>query len=333
MSKAIGVVTYIQNADFEDRLIKALVSDGVSEVRLEHRAVTESSLNDFFDSKPPSEARLILIHDQELVWPDAELVPLKFPNLTSLHLDSNFNQDPKEIEDIVNRTLRSFEAPTPKRRNVISRRNLIVITGTTGAPGVSTVAINLASEVARFRSTELVDAHPTRKDLGFLLGAKRSEDRVQLSKNLLISGSLEEESPRLQIVDAGPIPDLNRAFSDRRSEVSNYIDLLESAAQIIFLMIPDNNHMFELEAMLASFDARRFKGKPIFVMNQLGNSRRERSIYKRFQARVSAHLSFATPFDRENLDRAKAAYSPLLDVAPRSKLRRSLSELAGALIE
>lgn len=331
--KMIGIITFLQDADFEDFLIKTLVSEGISEVHLDYRATTEEALREFLEGQEDIESRRILIQDREFDSIATEKILMKFNSLTRLSFDSTNLAAPAEIEGIVHRTLRSFQSITPLKRAPRNKRNSIVITGTTGAPGISTIGLNLASEIARSRSIQLVDAHPNRKDLGFLLGAKRSSERVQLSGNLSISEHQSSDDTQLQIIDAGSIPNLSQAFSDRRREVSDYIELLETASQIVFLMTPENNHMFELEAMIASIDAQRFRARPFFAMNQLGNSRREHSVYKRFRARVGAHSSTALPFDRPSLDRAKAAYSPLLDVAPRSKLRRSISELALLLIE
>ncbi len=134
-------------------------------------------------------------------------------------------------------------------------------------------------------------------------------------------------------MDAGPIPNLVSAFSDRREPARRYVDLLERAEKIIFLMTPDNNHMFELESIIASLDAGRIKARATFILNQMGNTRRERSIQKRFSARVGKYDSQLMPFDRDSLDRAKSAYSALLDVAPRSKLRKSIGEVASRLLE
>jgi Flp pilus assembly CpaE family ATPase len=142
-----------------------------------------------------------------------------------------------------------------------------------------------------------------------------------------------EGGDSLRLVDAGPIPDLERAFSDRRSWARNYVDLLERAGTIIFLMTPDNNHMFELEMFLSLLDSGRVRARTIFILNQLGNSRREQSIQKRFRARVGKYEAQILPFDREALDRAKSAYSALLDVSPRSKLRKSIGEVALLLLE
>jgi MinD-like ATPase involved in chromosome partitioning or flagellar assembly len=98
-------------------------------------------------------------------------------------------------------------------------------------------------------------------------------------------------------------------------------------------MQPDNNHMFELENFLDSLENKTCTGRPFFIFNQTANSVRERSIFKRFKARVSDFDFFAIPYDRVSMDKAKAQYCALVDVAPRSKMRKALNQVAQRFIE
>ena len=329
----IGIITWLENADFEDVVLEALLTEGISKVELEYRALTQDLLLSYLERKPTTDSRFILIHASEEISSDLERELRRFPNAIRMAIEPVAGNAAVEIERIVNRALREFDSTPTPRRSIQRQKNLIVVTGTTGAPGITTVTLNLASELSQFRSVELIDLHPYRRDLAFLLGAKRSSECVRLSERLSIAGGLSDQNLELQIVDAGSLPKLESAFSDRRAPVREFIDLLERAETIIFLMTPDNNHMFELESFLASLDAGRVSGRPIFILNQMGSTRRERSIQKRFSARVGKYESMVLPLDREALDRAKSAYSALIDVAPRSKLRKSIGEVAGHLLE
>lgn len=329
----ISIITFLQDAQFEDQVIEALISKGISEVKLEFRALDQKSLIAFLKSIPVSDLRRILIIDQPVDSIELKSELRRHPNLISCDLKSNISMARFEIERLVNRSLREFDTQEPLRPRPMRQRNLFVVTGTTGAPGVTTVTMNLGFEIARSSKVEMIDLHPTRRDLAFLLGAKRSSESVKLSEMLLITSELKEESGVMQLVDAGPIPDLAKAFSDRRTNIRNYVDLLESAERIIFLMTPDNNHMFELETILASLDAGRLRAKATFLLNQMGSSSRERSIKKRFEARVGNYSHFSLPFDRDSLDRAKGRYCALMDVTPRSRLRRTICEVADSVFE
>jgi hypothetical protein len=329
----IGIITWIENAEFEDLVLQALFTEGVSKVELEFRALSPDALISFLEGKPVTESRFILIHDSKEVSEDIETELRRFPNSMRMVIDNLTTNVSVEIERLVNRALRDFESVPAPRRLIQRQRNLVVVTGTTGAPGVTTITLNLGHEISQSNSVEMIDFHPHRKDLAFLLGAKRSSESVRLSDRLSISGQLNEESAALQIVDAGPLPDLESAFSDRRAPIKKYVDILERAETVVFLITPDNNHMFELESLLSSLDAGRVNARAIFILNQMASTRRERSIQKRFSARVGKYESYTLPCDREALDRSKSAYSALLDVAPRSKLRRSIGEVAVRLLE
>lgn len=329
----IGIITWLENAEFEDIVLKALLTEGISDVVLEYRALSKEALHSFLRNRPATESRFILIHESSMIDSEIQKALQIFPNAIRVAIEPLIGNVTLEIERIVNRALRDFDsAPIPKGV-ALQDKNLVMVTGSTGAPGITTIALNLGSELSQSKTVELFDLHPVRKDLAFLLGAKRSSESVRLSDRLFISGVIGEGGDSLRLVDAGPIPDLERAFSDRRSWARNYVDLLERAGTIIFLMTPDNNHMFELEMFLSLLDSGRVRARTIFILNQLGNSRREQSIQKRFRARVGKYEAQILPFDREALDRAKSAYSALLDVSPRSKLRKSIGEVALLLLE
>lgn len=329
----IGIITWLESAEFEDVVLQALLTEGISRVELEYRALSIDSLIEFLVDKPTTDSRFILIHDGDEISSALERELRRFPGAIRMAIQPVIGDVTVEIERIVNRALREFESIPVPRKSVARQENLVVVTGSTGAPGTTTITLNLGNELARSRPVEMIDLHPNRRDLAFLLGAKRSSESVRLSDQLSISGELSEASSTIQLVDAGPIPNLVSAFSDRREPARRYVDLLERAEKIIFLMTPDNNHMFELESIIASLDAGRIKARATFILNQMGNTRRERSIQKRFSARVGKYDSQLMPFDRDSLDRAKSAYSALLDVAPRSKLRKSIGEVASRLLE
>ena len=334
----IGIITWLESAEFEDMVLEALLTQGISKVELEYRALAVEPLIAFLQSREDTGSRFILVHSSDEIPRDLEREIRRFPDAIRLKIEPINGEAAIEIERSVNRALREFESEPIRKSAVLQERNLIVVTGTTGSPGTTTITLNLGSEASLLQQVELVDLHPNRRDLAFLLGAKRSSESVRLSERLYISGGLgsaelASNKSKWRIVDAGPMPKLESAFSDRRAPVRDYVDLLERAERIVYLMTPENNHMFELESFLSSFDAGRIRAKPIFLLNQFGGSRRERSIQKRFSARVGQHDSHTLPFDREALDRAKSAYSALQDVVPRSKLRRSLGEVAKALLE
>ena len=106
---SISIVTYLQDAEFEDEVIEALISKGISEVTLEYRAIDESGLIDFLVGLPTSDLRRILILDQEISSFEMRRALDKHPTLIICNLASDITLARREIESIVNRSLREFD--------------------------------------------------------------------------------------------------------------------------------------------------------------------------------------------------------------------------------
>lgn len=327
------MITFIANSDLEDRLIESLISDPDLGIQLAFRALTNNSLVDYLEGWHNTESRSLLIFDESLVDSSLRSSLFKFTNLILMDSETFTRSDSISIKQQVSRVLRTLEVtPNPTKKFLVNSE-LIVITGTSGAPGITTLAMNLGYEISQKQKTTIIDAHPHRKDVSFLLGGKRIADKVHLSKNLIISNEVEPAEGQINLVDVGSAPDFARAFTDRRSEARDYLDFLESASQVVYLMAPENNHMYELESFLGVLDGGRINGTPRIILNKMGNSSRERSIQKRFLARAGSRYAQSLPYDRESLNRAKAGYCALLEVTPRSKLRGSIRTLATSLFE
>lgn len=323
----IGIISLLSDSHFEDKVIASLISPELPDLFLEFRAISQVQLMNFLDSRPPDGLRRIILHDEDYLDINTQVVRLQ--SLIALNLRTI---KVTEIRDEVVRALRSFEATVVSKREVVKRENFVLVTGSSSAPGITTVAINLANELSNELPVRLLDCDPRRSDIAFLLGGKRDSASVRLSNQLSIS-RVEYQDSGLNIADWGAAPDLNTAVSDRRFQSRGFSDALESASTVVFVAQPENNLMFELERFLEACRARIVTSKVIFLINRLGDSTRQRSIYRRCQARVGGGVILSSPLDISALERAKAQYAPLSEVAPRSKLRRSYRELATLLIE
>lgn len=330
MESKIKVITYLQDADFEDNVIHILRNYFGNELDIEFRALTATELATGCKRIKVNEERWLLIHDFEQLSSELSVELNRLSNLISISISEFRYQKPEELQQYVARSLRSFDEEKMVRKKAISRSDLVVITGTTGAPGITTVAINLGYEISRGADLTILDANHSRKDVAFLLGGKRGKSQLKLDKSLTIANEFDgiEKIENSMVADIGSLSNLGVAFSDRRAQARTYIDLLESAGKIVFLMQPENNHMFELESFLEVIENQSIGGTTYFVMNKLGNTKRERSIYKRFQARVGNSFTSFLPLDLESMDRSKSGYCALAEVAPRCRLRKSFLELA-----
>ena len=323
----IRVIFFLRDAFFEDQVIQTLISPELPDLQLEYRAISRVTLLDYLSKQEPDNVRRILLHDA--IDLDIEVQRQRLGSLISLYLDPG---DLARVRTEVTRALRNFQPVEKVERTIIKRKNLVAFTGTTGAPGITTSAINVAHELSLTQQARLIDRDPRRNDIAFLLGGKRNENEIRLTQSLTISQDAYLEGG-VNIADCGSAPDLNSAISDRRSQARIYSDLIDSATKIVFVLQPENNLLFELERFIEACRTKLVTAKPIFVVNQLSDSQRQRSIFRRCQARIGETSLIAAPLELSSLERAKAQYAPLADVAPRSKLRRSYRELASLLIE
>ena len=66
----------------------------------------------------------------------------------------------------------------------------------------------------------------------------------------------------------------------------------------------------------------------VWVLNKIGKSTRQKTIQKSFSARILGNPGFYLPREYAVLDRAQGQYSTLMEVAPRSALRRAVKGLS-----
>lgn len=327
----IGIITSLNDADLEDKLISQIIIGLEADAKIDFRAVNELELFNYLESLDKSEVRTVLVHDFLEIPISIRKQLNQRPNLIPVSVNEMKISGESNLSKYIARTMQRSDLSERVQAPQI-RDNLIAITGTTGGSGVTTIALNLAIEISKSREVHLIDSHPTRKDIAFLLGGKRDRESTKLRTSLTVSNTALSNSA-VNIADIGSIINLKSAISDRRKPARDYVESLQSAHSIVFVMQPDNNHMFELENFIDALESKTFSGKPIFLFNKLSNSGRERSIFKRFKARLGDFETFSIPYDRTSLDKAKGQYCALGDVAPRSKMRKALNEVAQRLIE
>lgn len=323
----IGIISFLSDAQFEDAVIETLICDELPDLFLEFRAISTESLMERLQSISTDGIRRLVIHDLAKIDINDQIQRLG--NLISLQVESS---NPIKVREEVFRTLRAFETRTESARKIVKRSNLIVVTGTTGSPGITTLTLNLAHELSLEMPINLLDVDQRRNDLAFMLGGRRDADATRLNDRITISRT-ELVDFGMNLADCGSAPDLNTAISDRRAVTRKFSDLIEAATKIVFVTQPENNVMFELERFIEAHQSRIITAEPIFLVNKLGDSQRQRSISRRCQARAGANLLLNAPLDIASLERAKAQYAPLAEVAPRSRIRRSIRELATHLIQ
>ena len=83
----IGIITWLESAEFEDVVLQALLTEGISRVELEFRALSLDSLVEFLANKPDTDSRFILIHDVDEITSALERELRRFPGAIRMAIE------------------------------------------------------------------------------------------------------------------------------------------------------------------------------------------------------------------------------------------------------
>ncbi len=331
----IVVITALSEADLEDSIIKCLL-DSEMEGRfcLGSRLLSTSAVTNWLSQFSSASQRFILIHDSSAFSAESEhlIRDIEIQTLSLLNIDSLKSREISEIKRAIHLVTRQSNLDSPESHQKKIPDRAIGISGTTGSPGTTLVAGNLAFELSRSRAILLADLNPRKKDLAFLYGAKRWDEEILISNNLTIVSSLEASEIKSDlIIDLGVAPELTHAVTDRRKAARDFMQVVESNARIIFVSQPEINELHEVERFLNGLGAIGARNEVIFVLNKVNKSARARSIEKRFTSRLGKYERIYLPLDLSIVDRCKAQYCPIAELAPQSRIRKGVLDLASLL--
>ena len=328
----IPFVTGIFAYEKEDRVIEILTSHGFE---LRYRALSLESLWSYLDVEK-RDKRCVAILDEEI---DRRSIPTQFlqdKELAFVVLTPALLKSEELLIKAVEDSLRRPEIILNSRSFVTPNSQWVSVTGASGSPGVSTVALNLASEISHNRSITLIDADSRHSDLHVLLGTKR-EGKTALNPQLSFMGivtesdrdEVQELASKALVVDLGEMASLHDNFTtDRRRSALNQLEFLFRSSIIVFVLQPDNRSLLELESFLSFANRELSNQKIVFVLNKMGKSTRQRALLKSFRNRTAEQATFVIPNDDPLLDRAKSRFAVLSEVGARSHVRKALLEVS-----
>jgi len=304
----IQVVTAIADAESEDYLSQLLFSQGWSIV---FRAFDFNGLTDFLDARG-SLARTILIYKTDLPGLDLlELESRKSPTSTIICIDDIPNnahllmtqiRSQLRLPLIANPTRSSESAHFETLAGRVSRKpRRVTVTGTTGAPGRSVFAINLANFLSHQEPVHLVDADMRSTSLAYFAGRSNvSNSNLHLatldSKEKPV-GIDEMELVDLAIFDIGSLPPLDEVVTDRRWQAGLINSILEETTTLIYMCKSTGLSLIRLETFINQFPILIRKVPIIYLLNQSGNTREDRALERRFGAIVGGENHFVLPID------------------------------------
>ncbi len=280
----LDVVTAIGDAEAEDYVAQLLFTQGWNII---YRAFDMNSLQEFLNNRA-KELRTVLVYRRDLTDFDISIIDsFASPSLTAISLDDiamNSHLIMQHIRThlrlplIINKPQWSQEIQEPKKFKTI------LVTGTAGAPGRSTIAVNLALE----SNLPIVDLDFRSPAIKYLI------ERSDLNIPVL---NLEEEKPReyrpseSAILDIGQLPPIGEMVNDRRWQAVLMNSAFEVATKLIYVCKANGLSLIRLTKFIEEFPILLRKIPIIYVFNLAGNSREERAMERGFSKIVAGESS------------------------------------------
>jgi len=302
----LQVVTAISDSDCEDFVSQLLFSQGWSII---YRAIDMAGLMEFLEARN-GDLRTVVIFKSDL------------PNFSAEMLESSANSKVKNIciDDI---EINSHKLMTFIRgqlrlpliatasQNSQNSQNLqvpavlkpcvITITGTVGAPGRSSVALNIANYLAATSQVNLFDADTRAPALDYFIGrAGNNHENLNLISLISQEKSIEVtigKSSSVSIVDLGPLPPLTEVVNDRRWQAGFINRTLEETTTLIYLCKSNGLSLIRLEQFMSQFPVLLRSLPIIYILNQSGSTREDRALANRFLKMCEGETSFILPMN------------------------------------
>lgn len=324
----LQVVTAISDADCEDFVSQLLFSQGWSII---YRAIDMSSLVEFLQER--SEAlRTVVIFKSDLPDYDSEVLnSLANTRVTHISIDDIETNSHKlmthirgqlRLPLIIENSIDSFESGFTSGignpENIKSGKDkpqrpcVITITGTVGAPGRSSIALNLANYLASDSKVIIYDADIRAPALEYFMGrAENNSENLSLVNLALNEKSTDlkiADSSKVSIVDLGSLPPLEEVVNDRRWQAGFINRTLEETTALIYLCKSNGLSLIRLEQFMSQFPVLLRKLPIIYILNQSGASREDRALANRFKKMCDGETSFILPInERINSNLAEPA--------------------------
>jgi hypothetical protein len=304
----LQVITAISDADCEDFVSQLLFSQGWSII---FRAIDMSGLTEFLESRGGA-LRTIIIYKSDLPGFDVQGLQVYLNSkVTQICIDSVEINSHKLMTHI--RSQLRFplivsnenifpnytESSAPTENLKISKPCVITITGTAGAPGRSSVALNLANYLALDSKVCIYDADNRAPALEYLLGRAAKNNRNLELVNVASQAEMTKlkiaDLSHISVVDIGSLPPISEVVNDRRWQAGFINRTLEETSTLIYICKSNGLSLIRLEQFMSQFPILLRKLPIIYILNQSGSSREDRALANRFEKMCDGEISFVLP--------------------------------------
>jgi hypothetical protein len=310
----LQVVTAISDSDCEDFVSQLLFSQGWSII---YRAIDMAGLMEFMEARN-GDLRTVVIYKSDLPNFSADLLEStsnsKVKNICVDEIEINshklmtFIRGQLRLPLIATASQISQNLPVP----VVRKPCVITITGTVGAPGRSSVALNIANYLAATSLVNLFDADTRAPALDYFIGrAGNNHENLNLVSLISQEKSIEVtigKPSSVSIVDLGPLPPLTEVVNDRRWQAGFINRTLEETTTLIYLCKSNGLSLIRLEQFMSQFPVLLRSLPIIYILNQSGSTREDRALANRFLKMCEGETSFILPMNnRINTNLAEPA--------------------------
>ena len=317
----LQVVTAISDSDCEDFVSQLLFSQGWSII---YRAIDMAGLMEFLETRN-GDLRTVVIFKSDLPNFSYELLESaansKVKNICIDDIEINshklmtFIRGQLRLPLIANSSVsNSNQIESSQSSQIPSTRKpcVITITGTVGAPGRSSVALNIANYLAASSQVNLFDADTRAPALEYFIGrAGNNHQNLNLVHLVSQEKSIEVtigKTSRVSIVDLGPLPPLTEVVNDRRWQAGFINRTLEETTTLIYLCKSNGLSLIRLEQFMSQFPVLLRNLPIIYILNQSGSTREDRALSNRFLKMCEGETAFILPMNnRINTNLAEPA--------------------------
>jgi Flp pilus assembly CpaE family ATPase len=316
--------------EVEDRVIEILSTQGF---KLLFRAVTPEQLAEHVNEVETSERLVILTEEISLV--DSFLSPHR-SHIKTLQLNRELVKSNENLISAVNDAMRQPLVEKRQFGKTAARPSWIAVTGSSSSPGISTVALNIATEIATIRPCAVVDGDNRNHDLHIFLGTRKEGETV-LNPSLSYLGIIDDRdreklnitNAKTCVIDVGAMPRIDEnMMTDRRIITRETLDRIFESKQLVYTTQPDHRAQLELESFLDFAGTELSDHHISFVINRVGGSQRQKSIIKSLRNRIGDKPTFLIPRDDALFDRAQGRFAATCEVGARSRVRKTLQEIS-----
>lgn len=249
-------------------------------------------------------------------------------------------------------TLRSPLIRSQLQREAVRRAKVIAIGSISGGLGCTTLAINLASEIAAHnKKTALIDAHAYAPAIASLLGQRGLQQGSQPRQ--IAPGFWAQEITRAEIsdgiesldrttsdfdfvvIDIGVVRDLAANLSGRRWSSEALIWVSNFADELILVAVGDHLGIERLKTLTAELATNSIKPTISFLHMQRPLEKRSGGHSEKFLKLVTPlrpRRILELPHDARSLHAAESEQMTLLESNEKSLLRKAIARIAGEVI-